>query len=159
MARTLRAAPSGRQIGIRFLSGAALPSIKRLQLTGLRTSKLALQPAVDPPARYAPVKTLAILIIILYNDTMQKLNKKHKTTLFDIFHEPIRADVNWENIESLILALGGEISEGSGSRVRVYLNGIRAVFHRPHPQRVTDKGALKSVRRFLMEAGINHVEI
>jgi hypothetical protein len=27
------------------------PSIKRLQLTGLRTSKLALQPAVDPPAR------------------------------------------------------------------------------------------------------------
>jgi len=90
---------------------------------------------------------------------MLKLNKKHKTTLFNIFQEPIRADVNWGNIESLFLALGGEISEGSGSRVRVYLNGIRAVFHRPHPQRVIDKGALKSVRRFLMEAGINHVEV
>jgi len=90
---------------------------------------------------------------------MIKLNKKHKTILFDIFQEPIRADVNWDNIESLFLALGGEISGGSGSRVRVFLNGIRAVFHRPHPQRVTDKGALKSVRRFLMEAGINHVEV
>jgi hypothetical protein len=90
---------------------------------------------------------------------MLKLHKKHKTSLFDIFQEPIRADVNWDNIESLFLALGGEISEGSGSRGRVFLNGIRAVFHRPHPQRVTDKGALKSGRRFLMEAGINHVEV
>jgi hypothetical protein len=105
------------------------------------------------------IKTLAILIIILYNDTMIKLYKKHKTTLFYIYQEPIRADVNWDNIESLFLALGWEISDGSGSRVRVFLNGIWAVFHRPHPQRVTDKGALKAVRRFLMEAGINHVEV
>ena len=90
---------------------------------------------------------------------MVKLNKKQKTTLIDIFQEPIRADVNWDNIVSLFLALGGEISEGSGSRVRVFLYGTRAVFHRPHPQRVTNKGTLKSVRRFLMEAGINHVEV
>ncbi|MGE3424840.1 MAG: type II toxin-antitoxin system HicA family toxin [Dehalococcoidia bacterium] len=40
------------------------------------------------------------------------------------------------------------------SRVRIALNGVRAVFHRPHPQNETDKGALKSVRRFLSEAGI-----
>jgi hypothetical protein len=31
---------------------------------------------------------------------------------------------------------------------------VRAVFHRPHPEKTTDKGALKSVRRFLLEAGI-----
>lgn len=29
-----------------------------------------------------------------------------------------------------------------------------AVFHRPHPRTVTDKGAVKSVRRFLTESGI-----
>ena len=90
---------------------------------------------------------------------MTGLNKKHKSTLEDIFHEPLRSDVAWKDIESLINALGGEISEGSGSRVRIYLHGIRAVFHRPNPHRITDKGTLKSVRRFLMEAGINHVEI
>lgn len=45
-------------------------------------------------------------------------------------------------------------SLGRGSRVRVALNGIRAVFHRPHPQNVTDKGALLSVRRFLTTAGV-----
>ncbi|WP_244514839.1 type II toxin-antitoxin system HicA family toxin [Ensifer sp. LCM 4579] len=44
--------------------------------------------------------------------------------------------------------------EGQGSRVRGVLNGVRAVFHRPHPQKETDKGAVKSVRRFLLEAEI-----
>lgn len=90
---------------------------------------------------------------------MVKLNKKHKTILTHIFQEPVRADVNWEDIESLIRALGGEITEGSGSRVRIYLHGVRAVFHRPHPQKVTDKGALKSMRRFLMEANIYDDEL
>jgi len=52
------------------------------------------------------------------------------------------------------MACGGEISEGEGSRIRVALNGVRAVFHRPHPRKETDKGAVRSVRRFLIEAGI-----
>ena len=63
------------------------------------------------------------------------------------------------DIESLFVALDGEISEGRGSRVRVELNGIKAVFHRPHPRKETDKGALVSVRRFLENAGINHDEL
>jgi len=41
-----------------------------------------------------------------------------------------------------------------GSRVRVYLRGVRAVFHRPHPQKETDKGALRSLQRFLSSAGV-----
>lgn len=90
---------------------------------------------------------------------MSGLSKKHSKILKDIFRDPIRSDVVWKDIETIIIALGGEISEGKGSRVRIYLNGIRAVFHRPHPQRVTDKGALKSMRRFLTEAGINYDEI
>lgn len=82
------------------------------------------------------------------------MNNKQKRTLQAVFGTPVRADVAWTDIESLFIALGGEISEGRGSRVRVVLNGVRAVFHRPHPQRETDKGALKSVRRFLLEAGV-----
>ena len=66
----------------------------------------------------------------------------------------INGDIPWKDIESLIVALGGEISEGRGSRVRIYLNGVRAVFHRPHPKRVTDKGAVSSMRRFLKEAEV-----
>ena len=82
------------------------------------------------------------------------MNRKQGGTLERIFEKPERSDIAWRDIESLLRALGGELTEGRGSRVRVYLRGVRAVFHRPHPQRVTDKGAVKSVRRFLMEAGV-----
>ena len=52
------------------------------------------------------------------------------------------------------MALGAERYKWNGSRVRVLLNGIKAIYHRPHPQKETDKGAVKSVRRFLEEGGI-----
>ncbi|MBB5752123.1 hypothetical protein GGQ63_001175 [Prosthecomicrobium pneumaticum] len=75
-------------------------------------------------------------------------------TLDALFAEPVRAGIVWRDIEALLAACGAEMSEGQGSRVRVALNGVRAVFHRPHPQKETDKGAVKSVRRFLLEAEI-----
>ena len=82
-----------------------------------------------------------------------KLSKKHSKTLSNIFESPTRSDVEWSDIEKLFKGLGAEITEGKGSRVRIALEGVRAVFHRPHPQKETDKGALKSVRQFLTEAG------
>ena len=83
-----------------------------------------------------------------------KIKGKHQLVLNAIFSDPVQANIAWRDIESLFISCGGEVSEGSGSRVRVYLNGVRAVFHRPHPQKETDKGAVKSVRRFLSEAEI-----
>ena len=82
------------------------------------------------------------------------LNNRHRDTLAGIFRSPVPASIKWAEIEALLEALGAEVSEGRGSRVRIALNGVRAVFHRPHPQPTTDKGAVKSMRRFLTEAGI-----
>ena len=79
---------------------------------------------------------------------------KHQKILNDIFAVPVRSGIPWKNIESLLAALGAEISEGRGSRVRIALNGVRATFHRPHPKKETDKGAVASMRRFLTEAGV-----
>ena len=87
------------------------------------------------------------------------LNKKQQKTLVKLFEQQVRSDISWKDIESLLLALGAEISEGRGSRVSVALNGVRAVFHRPHPQPQTDKGAVASMRRFLTEAGVRADEI
>ncbi len=92
-----------------------------------------------------------------YNDTM-RLSSKQIRVFRAIFEEPTRSDIEWTDIESLLLALGAELSEGRGSRVRVYLNEVRAVFHRPHPQREIDKGALKSIRRFLTQSGLQPEE-
>jgi hypothetical protein len=79
---------------------------------------------------------------------------KHQKTLALIFEDPVRSDVNWADIIALLRHINAEVREGKGSRVRIALNGIRAVFHRPHPGKETDKGALKSMRRFLVEAGV-----
>ncbi|BAZ51718.1 HicA protein [Nostoc sp. NIES-4103] len=83
-----------------------------------------------------------------------ELHSKHQKTLDAIFQDPIRSNISWNDIESMLIALGAEVSEGRGSRVRFALNDIRATFHRPHPEKETDKGAVKSMRRFLLEAGI-----
>ena len=82
------------------------------------------------------------------------MNARQRRTLEAIFARPERSDIAWRDIEALLVALGAEISEGNGSRVRIALRDVRAVFHRPHPRKETDKGAVKSMRRFLQEAGI-----
>lgn len=87
-----------------------------------------------------------------------ELSGRHRKTLSAVFVEPTLSSVLWSDIESLLRALGADLSEGRGSRVRIYLNGARAVVHRPHPRKETDKGALKAVRRFLITAGIEPEE-
>jgi hypothetical protein len=79
---------------------------------------------------------------------------KHQKTLRAIFADPVRANITWTEIEALLMALGADRDEGSGARIRFALHGIRATFHRPHPRKETDKGAVKAVRRFLEEGGI-----
>ena len=87
------------------------------------------------------------------------MNKKNKITLAAIFENPVRSDILWKDIESLLYALEAEISEGRGSRVRIVLKSVRAVFHRPHPRKETDKGSVRSMRRFLISAGVKNAEI
>ena len=86
------------------------------------------------------------------------MSSKHQKTLEDIFDVPVRSNIQWRDIEKMLLALGADVSEGSGSRVRIALNGVRAVFHRPHPRKETDKGAVVSTKRFLVAAGISPEE-
>jgi len=82
------------------------------------------------------------------------MNKKQLKILELIFKDPIQSNIKWVDVESLLKNLGADLSEGNGSRVRIILNNTRAVFHRPHPKREIDKGALMSVRKFLINAGV-----
>ena len=100
---------------------------------------------------------------LLLEERIQCRANKHRKTLQAVFAEPIRANVKWTDVEHLLRALGAEMTEGSGSRIRIHLQGVRAVFHRPHPQPDMGKGALKSMRRFLEQVGVkleagDHVE-
>lgn len=82
------------------------------------------------------------------------LNSKQQKTLESIFTNPVPANILWKDIESLFIALDANVTQGQGSRVRVKLNQVKAVFHEPHPEKETDKGAVRSVREFLIKAGI-----
>ena len=82
------------------------------------------------------------------------MNKSQIRTLDGIFADPVRANIAWHDVESLLVALGAEMEEGRGSRVRVELNDVVAVFHRPHRQKEAGKPAVRDLRRFLIAAGI-----
>jgi len=82
------------------------------------------------------------------------MNAAQRKTLLAIFELPTRADVRWSKVESLVRGLGGEVTEGRGSRVRFRLGDRVATFHGPHPSRVTGKATLEDVRQFFENAGI-----
>ena len=83
-----------------------------------------------------------------------RMNSRQRRTLARIFAEPTPGDLRWAEIERLLRAVGAEISEGAGSRVRVALGGVRAVFHRPHPGPYVRRGLVRAVRDLLAAAGV-----
>ena len=82
------------------------------------------------------------------------MNRRYRRIPGRIFTEPTPADLRWRDIEALLVAVGAEVSEGAGSRIRVALAGVRAVFHRPHPGPETKRGLVRAVRDFLAAAGV-----
>ncbi|MDR2187350.1 MAG: type II toxin-antitoxin system HicA family toxin [Azonexus sp.] len=82
------------------------------------------------------------------------LGRKHLRTLELVFSRPVSANVRWHDIEALFIALGGQVTEREGSRVLVRLFDDRRVFHRPHPEPTTDKGAIEAIRKWLEEHGV-----
>jgi hypothetical protein len=61
------------------------------------------------------------------------MDNKHRKILEAVYEKPERANIDWQDIEALCITLGAEITKGNGTRVRVVLKGVCAVFHRPHP--------------------------
>jgi hypothetical protein len=86
------------------------------------------------------------------------MGKKHRTTWLKINEKPDRKDVDWDDFISLLEYLGAGIKASSGSATGVRLNGIYAVFHKPHPGHEIYPSDLKRIRKFLQSAGINDVE-
>jgi hypothetical protein len=82
------------------------------------------------------------------------MNRTHRRTLEAIFSTPTPANLEWRKIEALLVALGAESVEGTGSRVAFVLNGKRADFHRPHPGKEAKRYQVRAMREFLEMAGI-----
>lgn len=83
------------------------------------------------------------------------MNSKQRKTLKAIFSDPIRKNIPWSDVVSLIKGLGGKVIQGSGSRVRFDLNGIALNIHSPHPGNELKRYQVQVVREFLIKGGIS----
>ena len=84
------------------------------------------------------------------------MNSRHRKTLAAIFSRPTSASIVFADIEALIKALGGSISEREGSRVRIDLNGEQWRCHRPHPGKEAKRYQVEEARELLEHAGVRH---
>ncbi len=82
------------------------------------------------------------------------MNSKHRGTLEAVFRDPVLATLEWADIESLLLATGCTLIEGSGSRVRFHKDGYVEIFHRPHPAKEAKRYQVRAVRAYLIRLGI-----
>ena len=82
------------------------------------------------------------------------MNNKQRKTLEAAFSEPVSANIAWADIESLLLAAGCTVREGSGSRVRFLFGQTILAVHRPHPRKEAKQYLVREVRDFLKEIGV-----
>jgi hypothetical protein len=85
------------------------------------------------------------------------LSHRHCSTLCAVFEEPTRNDVEWDDFERLVVALGGAwVKPGrtAGSRRKALLRGRKGLFHAPHPHSTMKKGSVESARAFLLSLAI-----
>jgi hypothetical protein len=82
------------------------------------------------------------------------VNSRHRRTLAAIFERPTPASVVFADIEALIKALGGKVSERQGSRVKIELQGERWRCHRPHPGKEAKRYQVEEARELLERAGV-----
>ena len=86
------------------------------------------------------------------------MSHKHEQLVRAIFREPPSGNIHWREVESLLHHLGATVVSLSGARVRVKLNGIEGILHRPHHSNVLDRQGLRHVREFLAHARVTPSE-
>ncbi len=85
------------------------------------------------------------------------MNRKQKNIFEAIFTRPTKANINFSDIEKLLVSLGAEKIEGNGSRVAFVMpDGSKWEHHRPHPQKEAKKYQVESVREFLERIDIKN---
>jgi len=82
------------------------------------------------------------------------MKSKHAKTLRAIFAKPTSASIVFADIEALIVALGGEVREGAGSRVALQLGDYLKNAHRPHPGKEARKYQVEEIRAWLDQQGV-----
>jgi len=82
------------------------------------------------------------------------MSRRHANLIRSIFHDPPSGNLHWRDAEALLKHVGASLEPLSGARVRVKLNRMEGILHRPHHSNVLDSSGLLHLRDFLARAGV-----
>jgi hypothetical protein len=71
-----------------------------------------------------------------------------------VFAIPTRGGIVFSDIETLVIADGGDVREGEGSRIVFELKGSRRYLHRPHPGKEAKKYQVEELREWFRQLEI-----
>ena len=79
------------------------------------------------------------------------MKAKHRRILEAISAIPTRGGIVFSDIEALVIAIGGDVREGEGSRIVFELKGSRRYLHRPHPGKEAKKYQVEELREWFRQ--------
>ncbi|MDE2729489.1 MAG: type II toxin-antitoxin system HicA family toxin [Gemmatimonadota bacterium] len=82
------------------------------------------------------------------------MDSRQRKTLEAVFADPISSNIEWRQIETLLVSVGCEAIEGRGSRIAFKYGTHRADFHRPHPGKEAKPYQVRAAREFLTCMGV-----
>lgn len=82
------------------------------------------------------------------------MSRHHAHLIRTLFHDPPSGNVHWREIESLLRHVGATLEPISGARIRMTLNRMEGVLHRPHHGNTLDAKSILHLRGFLARAGV-----
>ena len=82
------------------------------------------------------------------------MNAKHRKTLAAVFARPTSSSIVFADIEALVVALGGTVTEREGSRVKIELKGEQWRCHRPHPGKEAKRYQVEEARELFEKVGV-----
>ena len=83
------------------------------------------------------------------------MNTKHRKTLQAIFAKPTSPSIVFNDIEALLIALGGQVHEREGSRVKITIKDEQWRCHRPHPGKEAKRYQVEEIRELLERIGVH----
>jgi HicA toxin of bacterial toxin-antitoxin, len=82
------------------------------------------------------------------------VNNKQRRTLAAIFARPTSGTIKFADVESLVKALGGVLTEREGSRMKIELGGEQWRCHHPHPGKEAKRYQIEEIRELLERIGV-----
>lgn len=82
------------------------------------------------------------------------MNSKQQKIFESLFDNPDRNNIKWADVERLIIAEGGQIKQGDGSRIRIVLVKTSLNIHTPHPQKELKPYQIRAIRKIFIDKGV-----